>query len=127
MPRSHYEIEQDLPYTWVCVQGGKVLATVSLIFFRQDLCEIRALAVHPEHQKKGLGQKVVQLAVDFLRQDYPYKPIHVFALTYIPAFFEKLGFRRTEKEKFPDKIYEVCQFCQRRHDCQELAVELWIS
>lgn len=116
-----------MPFTWVYRQNNQVIASVSLIFFKPDLCEVRALAVHPQYQKQKIGKKLIGEVLHFLKNEYPVKPIRVFALTYVPEFFQKFGFQITKKENFPDKIYEVCQFCLKKEDCREIALELIIS
>jgi amino-acid N-acetyltransferase len=46
----------------------------------------------------------------------------IFALTYKPLFFEKLGFYQIEKEVLPKKIWTDCLKCIKFPDCDELAV-----
>ncbi len=127
LPRSREQIQADIERTWVYRQNDEIIGTVSVIFFRKDLCEIRALVVKKDSQGRQIGRSVVEAALQYLRNSYEHKPLRVFALTYVPDFFAKLGFRVTQKENFPDKIYEVCQFCARRDDCREIAVELIIN
>jgi amino-acid N-acetyltransferase len=46
----------------------------------------------------------------------------VFALTVVPAFFEKLGFQKAPRERFPVKVYEDCLGCPKYSRCDEIAV-----
>ena len=46
----------------------------------------------------------------------------VFALTYEPEFFEKLGFERVDKAVLPHKIWTDCVKCVKFPDCDEIAL-----
>jgi len=46
----------------------------------------------------------------------------VFALTYHPDFFRKLGFRDIDKMKLPHKIWGECMKCPKFPECDESAV-----
>ncbi len=46
----------------------------------------------------------------------------VFTLTRAVPFFERCGFRITNKEQFPEKIWKDCHLCPLVHDCDETAL-----
>ncbi len=46
----------------------------------------------------------------------------VFALTYVPDFFESLGFKRIDKNQLPHKIWGDCIDCPKFPNCDEVAV-----
>jgi amino-acid N-acetyltransferase len=46
----------------------------------------------------------------------------VFALTYKPEFFEKLGFHIVDKAELPQKIWTDCLKCSKFPDCDEVAL-----
>ena len=48
--------------------------------------------------------------------------VTVFALTYVPDFFEKLGFSRVDKATLPHKIWAECINCPKFPDCDETAL-----
>jgi len=48
----------------------------------------------------------------------------VFALTYQPKFFERLGFSEIEKTQLPHKIWTDCIHCVKFPDCDEIALEI---
>jgi amino-acid N-acetyltransferase len=48
----------------------------------------------------------------------------VFALTYKPAFFEKLSFRVANVMEFPQKVWGECVRCPFFANCKEVAVLL---
>jgi amino-acid N-acetyltransferase len=126
LPRDRKEIRGDLTRTWVGERHGKLVATVCMIEFSPVLWEVRALAVHEGYRTAGYGSQLLKKAMQKLReQNIKLLPYRVFALTYIPEFFTRLGFRLTSKDQFPEKVYDVCQYCARVHDCKEIAVEYY--
>ena len=46
----------------------------------------------------------------------------VFALTYRPGFFEKLGFHVIDKRELPQKIWKDCVKCAKFACCDEMAL-----
>lgn len=124
LPRNREQIGRDLDKTWVGEKTGQIVATVCMIDFSPILWEVRALAVEQNFRSYGFGSKLLAEALLALREiNLEKTPYRVFALTYVPEFFTKHGFRVTSKEKFPEKVYEVCQFCAKLDDCKEIAVE----
>lgn len=123
LKRSLAEISENSSNTVVFAEGGSILATASLVFFAPTLVEIRALVVSEAAQGSGLGKKIVLAAEAKAARMHVERPLRFFALTYTPEFFESVGYFRTTKEMFPEKIYEVCNFCLRKDDCHEIAVE----
>jgi amino-acid N-acetyltransferase len=85
----------------------------------EDLAEIKSLAISEGHQSKGLGSQFVEMCLEEARSLGIKK---VFALTYIPNFFVKLGFREVEKSVLPNKIWADCLKCPKFPDCGEIAV-----
>ncbi|MFZ5629280.1 MAG: GNAT family N-acetyltransferase [Spirochaetota bacterium] len=121
--RTPAEIRENLGQTIVYEEGTRLLGTTSLVFFSDTLCEIRALVISDELQGKGIGRQLVLAAEEKALQHSLQRPLRFFALTYTPDFFERCGYERTTKDKFPEKIYEVCNFCLRKDDCHEIAVQ----
>lgn len=125
--RSLDEITQNIDKTLVCEEDGAIIGTVSLVFFSSSLCEIRALAISDAAQGKGIGKELVlgveRKALELMKE----RPMRFFALTYTPEFFEHCAYSRTTKDMFPEKIYEVCNFCLRKDDCHEIAVQKTVA
>ena len=84
-----------------------------------DIAEIRSIAVHPEHQGLGLGRRMAErLIEDAVALDVA----RVFAFTYVPGFFAKLGFHRVEHSELPHKVFNDCLNCPKFSSCDEIAV-----
>ena len=48
----------------------------------------------------------------------------LMALTYVPAFFARLGFEVVSKDDLPEKVWQVCVKCYKFNRCDEIAVML---
>ena len=44
------------------------------------------------------------------------------ALTYVPDFFDKLGFKTTAMDTLPEKVFGVCVTCPKFNHCDEIAM-----
>ena len=85
----------------------------------EDIAEIRSLAVHPDHQNKKIGARLVEAALSEAK-DLNIKK--VFTLTYKPDFFKKYGFFQIERTALPLKIWGDCLLCVKYPDCDETAM-----
>ena len=89
-----------------------------------DLAEIKSLVVVKEYQRKGIGKKLVSVCIEEAKS---LGVKRVFALTFVGAFFRKLGFKKIAKEKLPHKIWSECVTCPYFPHCKEKAFILKIS
>ena len=87
----------------------------------ENLAEIKSLAVDESKQRKGIGVELVKQALEDAKN---LKVKRVFALTYVPEFFEKLGFKRIEHAELPHKIWSECIKCVKFPDCAENALAM---
>ena len=126
LPRSIETICSEIELTWVLEKDKKIQGTLSLTPFEQDLYELRAMVTSQEAQSQGLGTSLLLEAEKFIKNNL-HLPIRLFALTYDPSFFLKNGFQQVSKDIFPQKIYDVCHFCTRKHECREIAVKKILS
>ena len=74
-----------------------------------------------EHEATGVGRALVQTCLDEARELGLKK---VFALTYKPGFFTKLGFAEIDKSQLPQKIWRDCIKCVKFPECDEIAVSI---
>ncbi len=101
------------------IQHDKVVGCAALHIFWKDLAEIKSVAVLESHQREGIGKKLVMACK---REASKLHIAKIFALTYVPEFFEKCGFIRVEKESLPHKIWSECVKCHKFPDCGEIPV-----
>lgn len=120
LPRTTAELYSGIRDFAVAANGDQVVGCVSLHVFTKDLAEIRSLVVDEACQGTGIGKKLVAHALKEARGLGSEK---VFALTYVPGFFRKCGFRRLEdKSVLPHKVWTECIKCPHFPDCNEDAV-----
>ncbi len=119
LPRTLNELYQHLRDFFVCELGGEVVGIVALSVYWEDLAEVRSLAVKEEAGGRGLGAALVRAC---LGEAARLGVRRVFALTYRPGFFEKLGFRVIDKRELPQKIWKDCVKCAKFACCDEVAL-----
>jgi len=120
LPRSLSEIYENLRDYFVCVEdGGGVIGSAAVHLMWEDLAEVRSLAVRDDRMGRGLGTQLVEACIS---EAIVLGITRVFALTYKPEFFEKLGFRRVDKSELPHKIWSDCLKCSKFPDCDEVAL-----
>jgi amino-acid N-acetyltransferase len=121
LPRSLNELYENIRDFFVYEEKGKIFGCCALHIAWENLAEIKSLAVSESKQKKGIGTKLVKEALEDAKK---LKVKKVFALTYAPKFFEKLGFKRIEHAELPHKIWSECIKCIKFPDCAENALAL---
>jgi amino-acid N-acetyltransferase len=121
LPRSRTEIESNLGNFRVIGTPGLVSACGSLETFSDELGEIRSLMVDPLKGRGGLGGRIVRHLIQEARARNLER---LMALTYVPEFFHRLGFRTVSKDVFPEKVWGICVHCYKYHNCDEIAVLL---
>jgi amino-acid N-acetyltransferase len=122
--RSLADIYENLQAFLVTELDGSVIGCCALEIIWSDLAEIKSLAVDKDHIGKGVGKNLVQAA---LEQAHQLGVSQVFALTLDPAFFEKLDFRKIEKDALPMKVWSDCARCPKQQNCDETAVIKTVS
>jgi amino-acid N-acetyltransferase len=113
------ELHQRIQGIQVVECDGQIAGMCSLFVYGADLAEIRSLAVWPEYQGKGIGRAVTEACI-VSAKDLLIK--RLFALTYKPAFFERLGFHIVDKLTLPEKVWKDCLNCSKLYHCDEIAV-----
>jgi amino-acid N-acetyltransferase len=99
----------------------EVVGTCSLRICWEDIAEIRSLAVREDYLGRKLGRAMVETCIKEARELGLKK---LFVLTYVPAFFEKLGFCMVDKSILPHKVWGDCIKCVKFPDCDEEALIL---
>lgn len=119
--RSLSEIYDNIRDYYVIERSNRVAGVCGLHICWEDLAEIKSLAVKPGLQGRGLGRQLVQACLEEGRN---LKIKKIFALTYVPGFFQKLGFKKIKREVLPHKIWADCIKCPHFPNCNETAVML---
>ncbi len=125
LERSLNDIYENIRDFWVCVKQDKIIACCAFdIVGWQDLAEVRSLVVSKTHQGAGIGKSLVKKCIDEA-ENLGVK--RVFALTFEPNFFKRLGFKNIDRKELPHKIWTDCIKCVHFPDCREEAVIISIK
>jgi amino-acid N-acetyltransferase len=119
LPRSLNMLYEDLRDFILVEEEGRIVGTCALHINWEDLAEIKALTIAIPLQGKGLGRQVVEACLDEARV---LGVTRVFALTYQPEFFKRIGFHEIEKAELPHKVWNECINCVKFPNCGEVAV-----
>ncbi len=119
IPRTINELYENVRDFVVCEEQGVLKGACALHVLWEDLAEIRSLAVRKESQRMGLGKKMVKRCVAEAKS---LGIKRVFALTYQPLFFKKMGFEEIDKSSLPQKIWGDCVRCPKFPECDEHAL-----
>lgn len=117
--RSLSELYENVRDFYVVEENGEIVGCAALHVSWKDLAELKSLAVSDACQGRGYGRALVQQCVD---EADSLGVRRVFALTYVPGLFEKMGFVRTDKALLPRKVWTECVNCSKFSNCTEIAV-----
>jgi amino-acid N-acetyltransferase len=119
LPRTEFEMSENIRDFTVAYAGSQMVACGALHFYTPTAAEVRSLAVDPALKTRGLG-RIIMEALEHEASD---NRLHaIFAFTYVPGFFEKLGFSQVERGALPLKVWKDCLRCPKFQDCDEIAM-----
>jgi amino-acid N-acetyltransferase len=119
LPRTEFEMSENMRDFMVAYDGQQLVGCGALHFYSPTVGEARSLAVAESHKTHGIGRLVVD---SLLREAKAYGLDSVFAFTYVPGFFAKVGFREVERGELPLKAWKDCLRCPKFECCDEIAV-----
>ncbi|MEA3507129.1 MAG: N-acetyltransferase [Elusimicrobiota bacterium] len=117
LPRSINYVISNIRDFWIYEKNGDIVGCCALHPLWHGLVEVKSLAVRKDFQKTGMGKNMVNKCIE---EAETLEAKKVFTLTYVPGFFEKLGFRKEDKESMPHKIWAECINCPHFPDCDEV-------
>lgn len=121
LPRSLQSITATIEDWLVAEDGERILACVSLLRYTSGLVEVRSLAVSEGLQGLGIGSRLMEALLEEAKSR---DILTLFALTRAVRFFQRFGFKITERAFFPEKVWHDCRQCPLRDNCDETAVVL---
>jgi amino-acid N-acetyltransferase len=119
LPRTEFELSENMRDFSVAYDGNKLAGCGALHFYSPTVGEIRSLAVAESHKTHGIGRLIVEALVYEAKM---YGLDAAFAFTYVPQFFGKVGFNEVERGELPLKAWKDCLRCPKFHSCDEIAV-----
>ena len=117
--RTPEQVRRALGDFRVAEADGRVIGCGYIAYLGSDLVELRSLAVASDWQGRGVGARIVEALVSLARERGLRQ---ICALTLVPHFFERLGFRIVNRWEISPKIWSECVYCPKFHACDEVAV-----
>ena len=119
LPRTEFEMSENIRDFTVAYDGDKLVGCGALHFYTPTTAEVRSLAVDPALKKHGVGR----VLVEELELEAREHGLHaIFAFTYVAEFFQKLGFMEIDRGSLPLKAWKDCLRCPKFQCCDEIAV-----
>ena len=117
--RSLQSVYETIREFQVVEDDGEVVGCVAVDVFWSDLAEVKSLAVSHEFRGKGLGGRLMQVAIEDAEK---LGVKRIFALTYESNFFQRQGFEIIDRETLPEKVWRECLLCPKADACDEIAM-----
>jgi amino-acid N-acetyltransferase len=122
LPRSLMDIYNSLRdfFVYYNENESQIIGICAMNIIWENLAEIRSLYVDENRRGKGVGRELVEACVS---EAITLGLFKIFTLTYKKDFFAKLGFRETDRNQLPEKIWSDCFRCSKYPDyCDETAM-----
>jgi amino-acid N-acetyltransferase len=124
LPRTEFEMAENIRDFLVAEEDSLIEACGALHFYTPVSGEIRSVAVSPSSQGRGLGSL---LAGALEREARECGLEMLFAFTYVPGFFRKLGYREVDRSELPLKAWKDCMRCPKFQCCDEVAMVKYLD
>lgn len=119
LPRTYQSVCDSIDDWLVAGVDGEVFGCVSLLPYSSGLVEVRSLVVLAEFRGLGIGSRLMKQLMAEVKSR---KISSLFALTRKVTFFERFGFEISERDRFPEKVWNDCQQCPLLERCDETAM-----
>jgi amino-acid N-acetyltransferase len=119
LPRTEFEMSENMRDFMVAYAGHHLVGCGALHFYSPTMGEVRSLAVAESHKTHGIGRMLIDSLVYEAKL---YALDAVFAFTYVPGFFGRVGFHEVERGELPLKAWKDCLRCPKFSCCDEIAV-----
>ena len=120
--RTFEEIEQCIADFLVFEKNNEIVGISSLKFGWDRLVEIRSLGVDPRYHRQGIATQMIRFSIE--RALLQNNCDTMFVLTYAVPLFNKFGFKIVDKIQLPQKVWNDCQACLHKDNCDETAMSL---
>ncbi len=119
LPRTEFELSEFIRDFTVIYDGYRLIGCAALHFYGPTIAELRSLAVDPAATGTGAGRMLVE-AID--EEANAFGLHSLFAFTYVPDFFAKMGYSLVDRNELPLKAWKDCLRCPKFQACDEIAV-----
>jgi len=119
LPRTEFEMSENIRDFSVVFSGERLVGCGALHFYSPSTAEIRSLAVDHNWKEHGVGR----ILMDALEQEAREHGLQsIFAFTYVDRFFNKMGYQLVDRGDLPLKAWKDCLRCPKFQACDEIAV-----
>jgi len=119
LPRTEFEMSENIRDFTVTYSGDQLVGCGALHFYTPTTAEVRSLAVDPRVKRRGVGRTILEALEAEAREH----ELHaIFAFTYVPDFFRRMGFEEVDRGSLPLKAWKDCLRCPKFQCCDEIAV-----
>lgn len=120
LPRNEFELAEHVRDFMIAVdESDRLVGLGALHIYTPTVAEVRSLGVNPDLKTQGIGRRIVESLVAEGEQ----LGLHsIFAFTYVPGFFHKLGFDLVDRAELPLKAWKDCLRCPKLQACDEISV-----
>lgn len=105
LSRSIDDILHEIRSFFVAKDSGRIVGVIAVDIIDSDYAELRSLAVNQGFRGKGIGTRLVELAL------YEAKLLdarHAVGFTKSPDFFRKFKFRVAKDNELPESLKKSC-------------------
>jgi amino-acid N-acetyltransferase len=89
LPRTTEELSQLLPNGYVAEVEGAIVGFAALEIYSAKMAEIRSLCVDANHQRAGIGKRLVEACIEKAKERRVYE---ILVVTSSDEFFRRCGF-----------------------------------
>ena len=119
--RSEDEVATNIRSYVLAKDKGVIVGYTALHIHSHRVAVIRSLIVDANYREQNIGKRMIEFTLAEARELGVKE--EVLVLTYLPLFFEKLGFVEISKESIPEhKIWADCIKCIHFPVCNEIAL-----
>ena len=119
LSRTEFELSEFIRDFTVIYEGDQLIGCAALHFYGPTVAELRSLAVDPRAKGTGAGRLLMK-AIDDEAEQFGLHSL--FAFTYVPDFFSKMGYSLVDRNELPLKAWKDCLRCPKFQACDEIAV-----
>jgi amino-acid N-acetyltransferase len=119
LPRTEFEMAENIRDFSVAACGEDLVACGALHFYSPTTAEVRSMAVREGWKGRGVGQRIAG-ALEAEARAFGLESL--FAFTYVPGFFHKLGYTEVDRGELPLKAWKDCLRCPKFQCCDEIAM-----
>ncbi len=119
LSRTEFEMAENIRDFTVIEIDEKIVACGALHFYTPTSGEIRSVAVADSAKGSGIGRRLAA-ALESEARECALESI--FAFTYVPGFFKKIGYQEVDRAELPLKAWKDCMRCPKFQCCDEVAM-----